>query len=250
MKNTRKLIPALAMLLVSAILMSSSSFAWFSMNDSVTATGMAIKATTEGSIVISNDVAVGTDTTVVINTGVNTLVPMTYTTDIGYQFPTSLANIDAATGFDKDGGAIGMTTISDQTGYYIDKVVYLAASGKQIDNKTLTATVTFGNGVAALKNNQKAVTVAFMPLPTTSTAKSTTLVNDVDDSIKVIAADGLVQDATLGTMTLPLNTTNTSVPIIIRIYIDGAAENGGTAYVNTNAGDIADLNIGFEFKIS
>ena len=40
MKNTRKLIPAVVMLLVSAVLMSTASFAWFSMNKQVTATGM------------------------------------------------------------------------------------------------------------------------------------------------------------------------------------------------------------------
>lgn len=44
MKNTRKLIPALAMLLVSAILMTTASFAWFSMNTTVTATGMQVTA--------------------------------------------------------------------------------------------------------------------------------------------------------------------------------------------------------------
>lgn len=44
MKKTRKLIPALAMLLISAVMMSTASFAWFSMNEEVTATGMNITA--------------------------------------------------------------------------------------------------------------------------------------------------------------------------------------------------------------
>ena len=44
MKLTRKLIPAFAMLLVSAVLMSTASFAWFSMNQTVTASGMSITA--------------------------------------------------------------------------------------------------------------------------------------------------------------------------------------------------------------
>ena len=47
MKNTRKLIPALAMLLLSAVLMSTASFAWFSMNTSVTAKGMSVTAKNE-----------------------------------------------------------------------------------------------------------------------------------------------------------------------------------------------------------
>ena len=44
MKSTRKLIPALAMLLLSAIMVSTASFAWFSMNTTVTANGMQIQA--------------------------------------------------------------------------------------------------------------------------------------------------------------------------------------------------------------
>ncbi|MBO4468300.1 MAG: hypothetical protein J5766_03265 [Clostridia bacterium] len=51
----KKLIPALCMLLVSAILLGTSTFAWFSMNTQVSATGMQIKAQAEGGIVISNE---------------------------------------------------------------------------------------------------------------------------------------------------------------------------------------------------
>ncbi|MCR5457796.1 MAG: hypothetical protein K6F14_06940 [Clostridiales bacterium] len=43
MKKFRKLIPALALLLVSAVLMSTASYAWFSMNNKVTVTGMEVK---------------------------------------------------------------------------------------------------------------------------------------------------------------------------------------------------------------
>lgn len=50
----KKLIPALCMLLIAAALMGTSTFAWFSMNTQVTATGMQVKAQAEGGIVISN----------------------------------------------------------------------------------------------------------------------------------------------------------------------------------------------------
>ena len=43
-KTQRKLIPAVAMLLISAIMLSTSSFAWFSMNSKVSATNMSITA--------------------------------------------------------------------------------------------------------------------------------------------------------------------------------------------------------------
>ncbi len=53
MKKTRKLIPAIAMLATSATMLATSSFAWFSMNNSVTATGMSVTATAPSSLLIS-----------------------------------------------------------------------------------------------------------------------------------------------------------------------------------------------------
>lgn len=44
MKKFKKLIPSFLMLLISASLMGTSTFAWFSMNTTVSATGMEIKA--------------------------------------------------------------------------------------------------------------------------------------------------------------------------------------------------------------
>lgn len=65
MKKARKIIPALAMLLVSAIMMSTASFAWFSMNTQVTATGMQVTAKSSGGLVIAaneQEYSVPTDT--------------------------------------------------------------------------------------------------------------------------------------------------------------------------------------------
>ena len=53
MKKFRKLLPALSMLLISALLMGSSTFAWFSMNTEVTATGMQATAAASSSLLIS-----------------------------------------------------------------------------------------------------------------------------------------------------------------------------------------------------
>lgn len=50
----KKLIPALAMLVVSAVLMGTSTFAWFAMNTKVTAQGMNVQAKAEVGLVISN----------------------------------------------------------------------------------------------------------------------------------------------------------------------------------------------------
>ena len=47
MKKFKKLIPALCMLLVSAVLVGTSTYAWFSMNDNVTVTGLQVTAKTD-----------------------------------------------------------------------------------------------------------------------------------------------------------------------------------------------------------
>ena len=55
MKNTRKLIPALAMLLLAAVMMSTASFAWFTMNDTVQASNMQVTAVAPASLWISQN---------------------------------------------------------------------------------------------------------------------------------------------------------------------------------------------------
>lgn len=52
MKATRKLIPALAMLLVAAVVMSSASYAWFTMSRQVTAQGMNVTVTAPNNLMI------------------------------------------------------------------------------------------------------------------------------------------------------------------------------------------------------
>ena len=81
MKKMRKLIPAVAMLLVSAVLLSTATFAWFTMNDEVTASGMQIQAKASGSLLISqspfSSENLGT-TDVEINATVKNLKPIAY----------------------------------------------------------------------------------------------------------------------------------------------------------------------------
>lgn len=50
----KKLIPALCMLLVAACLMGTSTYAWFAANEDVTATGMSIKAASDGGLAIAS----------------------------------------------------------------------------------------------------------------------------------------------------------------------------------------------------
>ena len=55
MKKFRKLIPALCMLLVSALFVGTSTYAWFSMNKEVTAVGMGIEAKSDSIVLVINE---------------------------------------------------------------------------------------------------------------------------------------------------------------------------------------------------
>lgn len=56
----KKLIPALALLLVSAVLLATSSFAWFSMNTTVTVTGMQVTTKVSSNLQIKEDTLAST----------------------------------------------------------------------------------------------------------------------------------------------------------------------------------------------
>ena len=55
MKKFKKLIPAFCMLLISAVLMGTSTYAWFSMNRTVTANGMEVTAKSNASYLLIGD---------------------------------------------------------------------------------------------------------------------------------------------------------------------------------------------------
>ena len=56
----KKLIPALALLLVSAVMLATSSFAWFSMNTQVTVSGMSVTAKVGSNLAIATDTLAST----------------------------------------------------------------------------------------------------------------------------------------------------------------------------------------------
>lgn len=53
MKVTKRLIPALSMLVIAAITLSSATYAWFSMTREATAAGMKLTATAPNNLLIS-----------------------------------------------------------------------------------------------------------------------------------------------------------------------------------------------------
>lgn len=80
MKKFKKLIPAFCAMLVSAAMLGTSTYAWFSVNKEVTATGMSVTALTDTQyFVVSATTGFTTDTTVTLTESDNKVVPVAFT---------------------------------------------------------------------------------------------------------------------------------------------------------------------------
>ena len=121
--KVKKLIPALSMLLVSAILLGSSTYAWFSMNTQVSATGMQIQAKSNETFLLIN----ATETTAA---GIQTAALTDETVTVNEEvYPASPALTAAE-------AAYLTTSGKDVTGATI------TTAGVQVDNAAKAATVT------------------------------------------------------------------------------------------------------------
>ena len=99
MKNMKKLIPALAMLVLSAVMMSTASFAWFSMNTEVEVTDLTVNAVAPVYVSISARDA-GTWGTAVDydDAQINSLVPVDTDKDLTNWFAINPKKFQSTTG--------------------------------------------------------------------------------------------------------------------------------------------------------
>lgn len=94
-KSLRKLIPTFVMLVITAALVGTSTYAWFSMNTNVTATGMTVTAKAEGGIVIANADGADWSNSARASTASATLYP-TSTKDVTTWYHNKSTNADNA----------------------------------------------------------------------------------------------------------------------------------------------------------
>ena len=163
MKKMRKIIPAFAMLMVAAIMMSTASFAWFSMGTTATATGMQIEATADSSLVISLEATL--DEFLIADASVelgaqniaNGIAPATHD-DARANKLKAIGNANAAV----DAGTGKVTGTADwidavEGTHYVEYTVYIASAGGAME-KDLKVTL---DVVEATKNLHNALTIDF-----------------------------------------------------------------------------------------
>ncbi|MDD7507035.1 MAG: hypothetical protein PUK12_06120 [Clostridiales bacterium] len=245
----KKLIPAICMTLIAAVMLASSTFAWFSMNTQVTATGMQVVAKSDNTYLLissTNSMADQIQTENVRTTALTVsdadakvypCAPVTSDTEVGYLTTSGIkvgggnitvegvkvtnattaaavTNWYTANAASSSASTINAGTarqLTDFTGYVIQKTVYLtvAKGANAANNLKVTPTIELKSG-----NSEKTVD-AVRVLITTS-----------DDGFKILKKDS----GAVGIEGSNTNLTDSTVLTVkIYIYIDG---NDSTVFTN------------------
>lgn len=239
MKRTRKLIPAFAMLLVSAIMLSTASFAWFTTNEAVTASGMQVQAKATGSLVISNKplTYASTTTEADLATAITQLKPIHLTTDGDWQLPGKPEDVNSITGMlGKDDALATIDDSKVSTEYYFDNVVYVGSAGDPLDDQTFTVKLSAPVIATGTETVTKAYSAAIYVMGVVSGEADTLDMPAVgakpDAIVNVDELDGRnVFEITAKQVDIPSivgvgdqNKNVTGVKIVIRVFVDGDLE--------------------------
>lgn len=247
MKAMRKILPALCMLLVSAVLLGSTTYAWFSQNSAVSASGMQISVSTPTSLLIS---------TVNQTDAANFKNTATFATETDWG--TKLANGVMPVQYDATGAAVAFKQLTEDA---LKKVPengkYTPGEGELTEGKTevfydqfwlkvvgedattqkqvyFKLTVDSGNetGVADI---WKAVHVAIF--------KGTTLIDDID-----LGGTSSTETEVGKSLELDKLTANADATAFqIYVYVDG----NDTDCLNANAKKkLTDLKLSIEFSLT
>ncbi len=235
----KKLIVSICTLAFSAIMLCSSTYAWFSMNKTVSASGMQVTAKAEGSIVIT----AGTLPSNIKTTNYDfnesdptSLYASTHKT-IDSEYTNGLArvsnaeNINLETGTAKNSEAnLTYASVTNGTNvYYKDYTVYIAGDGQAFTNQTLTISLS-----GTSKNNKdinKAISVDFYGTVVNSTSDTIVSSNNYLGTLNVAGVknntDGKSTTAyttftTKAIDEIPLADGAKAYGVVMRVYYDGA----------------------------
>ena len=256
----KQLMAAIAMVVVSAIALSSSTYAWFAANREVTATNMTIKATSDSSLIISR-AAPTASTTTITEDFVATAVALTPAThdSTWATYANGLKAIDTTTKSRVNAGTGLATEYTYETTtlntHYLDFVVYISTAGATaLTNQDISVVIT--NTTTGDTRLAGSIDFYAETLTSSSTASSfgdTTFKGTLNLAGKDAATNnGTATKTTLKVLdngTIPLNSSEDSfLRITMRVYFDGALlKEAGQAYVYSNLVTTEDLGINVKF---
>lgn len=252
MKKFKKLIPAFCMLLVSAVMLGTSTFAWFSMNTQVKATGLNVNAKTDTTYLLITDDASKTGESLdslnaevaakKVDGLISSVLPVTYIADattgsIGGKQLTTAEGYSSSTWGDchwftansedadkSNDNVTNIRPVSDfttNTSYRIKYNVWLTLSkdSASVNDKKVQVSATLQSGDASVK--------AFVKIG--------------GDSADLVVGNG-ESGKTAANVALSASSV---VEVTIYVYIDGESEHVNSKYLNTS-GITGNLSLTFD----
>lgn len=246
----KKLIPALCMLLVSAVLLGTSTFAWFSMNKTVTATGMEVTAMSSSVdliIGISNDIAT-------VQTDLDKEVAFTKTGDDVKVYPSAYFK-DGDISIPEGSAKVTNATSAAQVKNWYYKVADQASASVSTGSATALASfenyvltydlyITVAKGSNAVKDLKVSSATIESNLTSSSESKTNAAVRALvvsDTAVVEIKPGNTSSDTVLASS---INDT-TLVHITVYVFYDG---NDSTVYTN-NIANLDGSKIALEFSV-
>lgn len=256
MKKFKKVVPALCALLVSAVMLGSSTYAWFSMNTKVTATGMTVNAKSESKFlqIVAGAAGFADDEAQISAEAVNKtkdLRPTSAVKSIGADnlTLTGLAQADKATDIKWVEAFSNDPASSTKNGEYKD--VTTAAQAADASNLyTLINDFKVRLNPNAGANSAEKLSVTGVTITSTATVAK----NDLLASVRVlfvcgdewaIWSNGAKVLASSDTSVLAATVTTTSTAIKVYIYFDGE----DTATTTNNATKLSTDGYKVEFVL-
>jgi hypothetical protein len=136
MKKMRKLIPAFAMLMIAAIMMSTASYAWFSMSTTATATGMQVQAKADAGILISDGKGAWASSAQSTQADVAKLLPVS-TKDGSQWFYTTSDNAASVNANSAQGTYTTFAKTTETGSYYLYNAFYIKSSSNEALNRDI-----------------------------------------------------------------------------------------------------------------
>ncbi len=251
MTKFKKIIPALCMLLISAVLMGTSTYAWFSMNTTVGVTGMQVTANSDATYLLVSNANTSTTAPTAANiqaeNGGKGFTTVEFNAAAKSVLPVALGTVGADPDYTVTAITPG-TNVKDFSWYTMngkDASDYTGAeksarqvSADNLGNYVLSYTLYFT--VAAGANTATNLHVTACTI--TGDAALRCLVVGSKNSVQFSAtdADG---DTTVLAETL---TDKTVVSVTVYVYYDGNA----TSIFTNNKAQIAAGNIGLTFGVT
>lgn len=261
MKLTKKLIPAIGMLMLSAVMLVTSSFAWFSVNTDVTATGMSVTAKADQVFLqISSSDAFNSEQSMMSATAPDatkqaTLLPTNVVESLNggtvVEYKAGSAAKDTvkwvknySKEVDKHGPSGNYEAIGDAKDYYLLNTFYLRlnpAAGKVTADKPLTSTVALTGTPTGDLSKTVSVLVKCGTLAQLWKQVDGSWVNKADATL----TDGNFANIALDSQTAGVDATG---PVAVEVYIffDGDNANCTTA----NAVNLSAYSVEVYFSVA